>query len=72
MRVGADKEQMKAESGRQENTKKSRCFFNGWGKKTFKELRVCVCVGVRKLSPTRGERVPAVCQPNGQKLGRSE
>ena len=27
---------------------------------------------VRKLSTTPGERVPAVCQPNGQKLGHSE
>lgn len=33
---------------------------------------VCVCVCVRKLSTSPGKRVPAVCQPNGQKLGHSE
>lgn len=33
---------------------------------------VCVCLYVRKLSTTPGERVLAQCQPNGQKLGHSE
>lgn len=32
----------------------------------------CSCVCVRKLSTTPDERVPAVCQLNGQKLGHSE
>lgn len=46
----------------------------------FERASTCVCdlvcawgyVCVRKLSTTPGERVPVVCQPNGQKLGHGE